>query len=53
MLETVCIPKAVPNSPDTAALKAVLVRVRMLVVIRARKLAVRDRRFVQVSMVFT
>jgi hypothetical protein len=47
MLDIVRIPKVVPNNPDTAALKAVLVRVRMLVVIRARKLAVRDRCFFQ------
>ena len=40
MLETVRIPRAVPINPDTAALKAVLVKVRILVVIRARKLAV-------------
>ena len=53
MLETVRIPSAVPISPDTAALKAVLVRVRMLVAISARKPAVSSRRFVQVSMVFT
>ena len=36
-LDTVRIPSAVPIRPDTAVLKAVLVRVRMLVVIRARK----------------
>ena len=39
MLEIVRIPRAVPIRPDTAALKAVLVTVRMLVAISARKLA--------------
>jgi hypothetical protein len=37
MLETVWTPREAPNRPDRAALKAVWVRVRMLVVIRARK----------------
>ncbi len=37
MLDTVRMPRAVLISPDTAALKAALVRVSMLVVIRARK----------------
>jgi hypothetical protein len=40
MLDTVRIPRAVPIKPDKAALKAVLVRVRILVVMSARKLAV-------------
>ena len=53
MLDTVRIPRAVFRSPDRAALKAVLVRVRTLVVINARKLAANSRRFVQVSMAFT
>ena len=48
MLETVRMPKAVPIRPDTAALNVVLVSVRMLVVINARRLAVSIRRFVQV-----
>jgi hypothetical protein len=52
-LETVRMTKAVPIRPATAALKAVLVRARMLVVISDRKLAVSSRRFVQVIMVFT
>ena len=51
-LETVRMPKAVPMRPDTAALKAMLVRVRMLVIIKARKLAISISRFAQVSMVF-
>ncbi len=38
-LDTVRMPRAVPTRPERTALKAVLVRVRMLVVIRARKLA--------------
>ena len=46
MLETVRIPRAVVISPDTAALKAVLVRVRMFVASRARKVAVSIKRFV-------
>ena len=37
MLDTVRMPRAVPTRPDRAALKAVLVKVRMLVAIRARK----------------
>ena len=48
MLDTARIPRAVPIRPDRAALKAVLVRVRMLVVIRAGKLAVSSSRFDQV-----
>jgi hypothetical protein len=48
MLYTVRTSRAVPISPDRAALKAVLVRVRMLVAIRARKVRVIIRRFVQV-----
>ena len=52
-LETVRMPSAVSISPDKAELKAVLVRVRTLVVINARKLAASSRRFVQVSMAFT
>ena len=48
MLDTVRILRAVAISPDRAALKAVLVRVRSLVVINARKLAVSSSRFVQV-----
>ena len=51
MLDTVRMPSAVPISPDTAALKAVLVKARILVVIRARKLAVSSRHFVQVIMI--
>jgi hypothetical protein len=47
MLETVRTPRAVPISPDTAALNAVLVKASKLVVISARKLAARSRRFVQ------
>jgi len=43
-LETVRTPRAVPISPEIAALKAVLVR--MLVVSSARKLAVISSRFV-------
>ena len=48
MLETVRTPRAVPIKPDKAALKAVLVRVRMLVAIRARSIRVSNSRFVQV-----
>ena len=48
MLETVRIPRALPIRPDRAALKAVLVRVRMLVASSARKVAVSSRRFFQV-----
>ena len=51
-LDNVRIPRAVATRPDRAALKAVLVRVRMLVVTRARKVRVIIRRFVQVIMVF-
>ena len=43
----------IPTSPERAALKVVLVKVRILVAIRARKLAVSSRRFVKVIMVFT
>ena len=49
MLDTVRIPRAVPIKPDTAALNAVWVSVRMLVAINARKLTVSIRRFVQVN----
>ena len=48
MLETVRTPRAVSISPERAALKAVLVSVRMLVVMSAKKLAVSSSRFVQV-----
>ena len=48
MLETVRMPRAVPTRPDRAALKAVLVRVSMLVAISARKVRVSISRFVQV-----
>ena len=48
MLETVRIPRVVAINPDTAALKAVLVSVRMLAVSSARKLAVSIMRFVRV-----
>jgi hypothetical protein len=48
MLETVRTPRAVAISPERAALKAVLVRVRMLVAISARKERVIVSRFVQV-----
>jgi len=48
VLDTVRTPRAAPISPDRAALKAVLVRVRMLVASSARKVAVSSRRFFQV-----
>ena len=48
MLETVRTPKAVPINPDKAALKAMLVRERMLVATNTRILAVKISRFVQV-----
>ena len=51
--DTIRIPRAVPISPESAALKAVLVRVRILVAIRARKMKVSSSRFVPVIMVFT
>ena len=42
------MPRAVPMNPARAKLNAVLVRVRILVVISARKLAANSRRFVKV-----
>lgn len=50
MLDTVRTPGAVPINHDTAALNAVLVKARMLVVISTRKLPVAISRFVQVIM---
>ena len=47
MLETVRRLRAAPITLDSAALNAVLVSVRILVAIKARKLAVSSRRFVQ------
>jgi hypothetical protein len=46
------MPRAVPTRPDRAALKAVLVKVRMLVAISTRKERVSSSRFVQVIILY-